>query len=420
MPIKAKAKPASGKASPASTKVAGTNKKAAAAKATAPMPEAKFQSGTFLLFSGYPKDATPGMFEAGEKVFLHSTPLEDHPKIKNRKIRVYICVKEADAEQAGNLTYEQLGADDSPVQAEELGSGVLKSLPPEPEVWHPKAAGEVAVYVAAGNLTDRIKSLFEQEQATHFAIGGLLAFVRHEHIEEVAALGYRDTEEDGKTVTAWQNYLRAEFDISHRTADEYIGIYRAFSELPNFTPDMISGKDGIGWSKAALLVSYLPRSYDEAGEEQKKAEALIKLAQETPIRDLRTQVKEQFAADGTTPAGTSTRTGARAGGRGATVKSWTFKLGDAAATSVQKIFELAAKDKGMPEDSPQLFEAIVTEWADNFLSPANKNRLAKASGAPTTGVSRVAPRGPSKAPTKAPADTSENAEQPSMAAASAE
>ncbi len=371
---KAKATTASGKVGPARGAV-----KAAAKAVPVTPPEAKYKVGDIAKFAGYRGTVEEPLFtETGELVYIHSLgerDITEGPR-KGTTITVFNCVRYADMEAA--IEDPELET----VTAEQLTRSELRVhrvREPEPE-YHPVEHSSIVKLLQANSLTPEIKRLQEQEAQTEFEIGGLLAFVRYERQSEVAELGYTDTDADGNEVTeeggaiamtAWGNYLRGEFNISERTAEEYVKIYRAFSAVEDFDPKLLAKHGGIGWSKAALIAGYIPQTED--AEERKAAfDEIIELARDNDIRTLRDVMKTKYVDDtGRTPTGATVSKVKR-------VKFGPFFLEESEATGVEMVMEQAAKMLRLEDNPNELFNTIVRQWGNTNLTGPVVSRIERA------------------------------------------
>lgn len=357
---------------------ANKTKPVAAAKTPTPPPPPKYNAGDIAKFAGYKQAVENPLFgDVGELVYVHSLGERDyaegHPLHGKRKQTVFYCTTLADMEAAkADPGLEKVNAQE--LEASELR--VYKAPVEEPE-YHPVAIGQVDELVKANHLTPVVKKLLAEQAETAFDIGGVLAFVYYERMSEVHELGYRDQDEDGNdlpldntdkskvAVTAWERYLRTEFDMAPRTAEDHIKIYKHWSSVPDFDPSVLArSAGGIGWSKASVAATYLLGNDATPEERKARADEIVELAKNEDIRTLRQTIKERYVQG----EGGSTPSGGRTSTRAKRVQFGPYYLDEAQATGVKMILEQAGKAKRLSENANLLFETIVREWGTQNLT----------------------------------------------------
>jgi hypothetical protein len=206
---------------------------------------------------------------------------------------------------------------------------------------------EDAEIVALINESDDICALAEEASeesaATDYRLGGILYHVR-------LSGAYKDLDEKYAAKGGFGVYVEERLSVGYRKSMYLIDIYAKWNKygLPS------EKVQEIGWTKAQEIARVMNAD---------NAEELVELAEGNTVTDLKETIKESYVRKGE-----DTRE---------VVKRVTFKfrLVENAAVAVREYFEMAKAHLGYDKDE-DVFEAIVTEWAQEHLEVSKTRKVA--------------------------------------------
>ena len=205
---------------------------------------------------------------------------------------------------------------------------------------------EDAEIVALINESDDICALAEEASeesaATDYRLGGILYHVR-------LSGAYKDLDEKYAAKGGFGVYVEERLSVGYRKSMYLIDIYAKWNKygLPS------EKVQEIGWTKAQEIARVMNAD---------NAEELVELAEGNTVTDLKETIKESYVRKGE-----DTRE---------VVKRVTFKfrLVENAAVAVREYFEMAKAHLGYDKDE-DVFEAIVTEWAQEHLEVSKTRKV---------------------------------------------
>lgn len=332
-------------------KAAQPSKNAVVKKIAPKVSAVTYPIGSTVSFVGYKDMLENPLFTKGAILTVVDLSKENNT---NEDLRV--CVLESDLD-AYKINADSVNAE--ALYLSEISDKVSNSKSTEVKPIAKKAVSTVIInrvgafdeIVAANgnNIIQASKSILSNIHESFFYLGGLLAEIKATHAYEEA--GYVGA-------NGWVDFLTNEFSFAETKARDLIDIYQTFSTIPDFNPESISA---IGWTKARELARFVTKdNFDE----------IISLAStDTTVRELQATLKSHYTEDGSlTPSGRKLV----ANGNKVLRHEFKFVLHEDSGIAVADYIQMAKKTTGIDDDS-QLFEYIITEWAQENLKPSSSH-----------------------------------------------
>lgn len=197
----------------------------------------------------------------------------------------------------------------------------------------------------ASDLCEVAEEMAEEAAVQDFRLGGILYHVR-------ISKAFREIKDGEYNVKGgFQQYVEKELGIGYRKAMYLIDIYTKWSR---FGLDASKVAE-IGWTKAQEIARVM---------DEENAEQLVELAEESTVTELKETIKESFSKQGK-----DTREVVRK-------VTFKFRLAEDAAKAVEGYLEMAAEQLGAKKPE-EVFEHIVTEWAQEHLDVSATKRVKK-------------------------------------------
>ncbi len=313
-----------------------------------------YKVGDHATFNGYSSDNDDPLFEAGDTLAVVGIAKDSE---KNKVIQV-VAVEDFEEHMADPNAKD--GPDGDEVLPSELTKIKKEKVVKDPYALKITHVAGMEEYLE-GDLVNNAKELQDAAARSTFYLGGLITELYKDQRFRKDYKGYEDELNDDETPrkgTGWAKFCEEELGMSTRKASDLQMVYMNFGTLEDFGTDQL---DDIGWSKAVIIAPYVTNA---------NAEEVIKIAENTGVRDLREAMKTDYLEDrtsGTNRVSTSMKR----------ITFGPFKLLEDQAESVEEIFKRARKQFGI-DDADLLFEAIVTQWAmENLGETASKAARAK-------------------------------------------
>jgi hypothetical protein len=344
---KGAAKPA---AKPALAKPVAKKPEAKAEKAPKPPKEIKpFIDGEIVTFKGYTQKPAKPLFTEGEELAVVEQTEENG-------VLMISCVKASQ--------YHKYKADENSVDGEQLTPAEVKRTGKTvPAPYQLVPVGDMAKKLKDHDPLEVAIGLYNDAQQSFFYLGGVLNKLYREmdddsglplfcSYQDASGKNYENSK-DGFEVFLKDNFGTEGELSSMRKAQYFMAIYDSFSNLKD-APKLIAELPKVGWWKAARLAQYITDD---------NATQLVQIAQEQTDVQLTETLKTQYTTEGNTAKGTAASRH--------TIKrtTFTFKLYEDAGVALELILKAAGKQLGM-QDTSQVFEHIVQEWASEHLGDA--------------------------------------------------
>lgn len=202
----------------------------------------------------------------------------------------------------------------------------------------------LAIVNEADDICELAEEASQESAATDYRLGGILYHVR-------LSGAYKDLDDRYAARGGFGTYVEEKLAVGYRKSMYLIDIYAKWNKygLPS------EKVQEIGWTKAQEIARVMSAD---------NAEELVELAEGSTVTDLKETIKESYSRKGE-----DTRE---------VVKKITFKfrLVENAAAAVREYFEMAKAHFGDLKDE-EVFEAIITEWAQEHLEVSKTRKTAK-------------------------------------------
>lgn len=195
----------------------------------------------------------------------------------------------------------------------------------------------------ADDICELAEALAEETNHKEYQLGGVLY-----HVRKTGA--YMDLDQRYAEKGGFELYCEERLGVGYRKAMYLIEIYTVWN-YHGLDPRKLTE---LGWSKAQVIANAMT-------EENK--DALIEAAESNTVRDLKDVVKEDFVEK---PDGEQKEVVKRV--------TFKFRLFEDQAANVQPILEDAAEYLGLEKNPEQVFEHIITEWAQEHLNVGKKRK----------------------------------------------
>jgi hypothetical protein len=333
---------------PAKSAAKKTASKAVSKPKAPAKPQKAFEPGELVEFRGYaqpPKEGQTPTFKEGTELAVVGLVTQDG-------IQLVTCVATKD--------FDKYTADpnDESVDGENYAPVELKRLNRKvEEAYHLPMVGEMGALMKDGDDPLEVATtLYNNANKAFFYFGGVLARLLKERNESGAPL-YTNYKNDKKKTYANDKDGLRQFLADHfgeefgiRKAEAHVAIYERVSSLAD-AETHIAKLPEVGWWKVSMIANYLTDA---------NATKLLEVAAAQNEDDLRETLKTKYTTEGKNAQNKSASR--------ATVKKtrYEFVLFENQGVGIDYIFKQAKSQTKITDDN-DLFEHIVTEWANDHL-----------------------------------------------------